>query len=66
MVMPSWDRHSSWSLPERIPFSRSSAPSGTPIQRAVPASPPPTSLETQVSVMSRSMTSSRSNSSARL
>ena len=59
IVMPSSDRHSSWSLPGRIPFSRSRAASGTPIHRALPASAPPTSLETQVSVMSRSMTSAR-------
>ena len=62
--MPLTSRQTSWSLPDRMPFSRRKAPRGTPIQRAVPASRPPTSLETQVSVMSRSMRSSRSNRSA--
>ena len=59
MVMPLTERQTSWELPDRMPFSRRNAPSGTPIQRAVPASLPPTSLETQVSVTSRSMRSSR-------
>ena len=63
MVMPSVGAAHSWCCPGRIPFSRRMAPSGTPSHRAVPASTPPTSLETQVSVTSRSITSSRSNSS---
>ena len=66
IVIPSSDRHSSWSLPGRIPFSRSRDASGTPIHRALPTSAPPTSLETQVSVMSRSITSARSKRSSRV
>jgi hypothetical protein len=61
--MPLTSRHRSWSLPDRMPFSRRKAPSGTPSHRAVPASVPPTSLDTQVSVTSRSMRSSRSKRS---
>ena len=53
----------SYTLPDRMPFSRRNAPRGTPTQRAVPASRPPTSLETQVRVTSRSMRSSRPNRS---
>ena len=64
MVMPSVERQTSCVLSDRMPFSRRRAPSGTPSQRALPARTPPTSLETQVSVTSRSIRSSRSNRSA--
>jgi hypothetical protein len=53
-VQPSTDRLSSWSAPDRMPASSSSGPSRTPVQRALPTYGPPTSFETQVSVMSRS------------
>ena len=63
IVIPSTDRQTSCVLAVRTPFSRRNAPSGTPSQRAVPARSPPTSLETQVRVTSRSMRSARSYSS---
>jgi hypothetical protein len=55
MVMPSAERATTWSAPGSMPISRSNGASGTPSQRAVPMYGPPTSLETQLRVMSRSI-----------
>ena len=54
-VQPSDERLTNWSEPAATPASASRSRSGTPIQRAEPAYWPPTSLDTQVRVMSRSI-----------
>ena len=54
-VNPSTDRLTIWSAPGSGSASSSSSRSGAPIQRALPTYGPPTWFETQVSVMSRSM-----------
>jgi hypothetical protein len=54
IVMPSVDVPTIWSAAACTPASRSSGASAAPSQRAVPTRSPPTSLETQVIVMSRS------------
>ncbi len=66
-VMPSTDRATSWSAgpPRRgglTPASRSRSARRTPIQRALPTYGPPTSLDTHVRVMSRSINSRASRS----
>lgn len=67
MVMPSTERVMIWLAgPPRdggfTPASRSRSASRTPIHRALPTYGPPTSLDTQVRVMSRSMISRRNRS----
>ena len=62
IVMPSTLVLSNWSAPLRTPARRSSAGRLAPSQRALPAYGPPTSLETQTSVMSASVSGCRSRS----
>ena len=56
-VNPSTERETSWSAAGSTPASSSKGFSGTPTQRALPMYGPPTSFETHVSVMSRSIRS---------
>ena len=56
-VNPSTERETSWSAAGSTPASSSKGFSGTPTQRALPMYGPPTSFETHVSVMSRSISS---------
>ncbi len=62
-VQPSTERLRTCSAPACTPASSSSGASRTPVQRAVPTYGPPTSLDTQVRVMSRSTSGRRSRSS---
>ena len=54
-VNPSTERPTIWSAPGSGSASSSSSRSGAPIHRALPMYGPPTGFETQVSVMSRSI-----------
>ena len=64
MVMPSTSVERIWSaFVESMPARARTSVRGTPSQRAPPTYGPPTSLETQVRVMSRSMVSIAARSS---
>ena len=63
IVMPSTSVLKIWSTPSWTPASSRRSVRRTPIQRAPPTYGPPTLLETQVSVMSRSMRGIASRSS---
>ena len=64
MVMPSTSVERIWSAPvEPMPARSRRSVRRTPVQRVPPTYGPPTSLETQVKVMSRSMSGISSRSS---
>ncbi len=62
MVMPSTSVLKIWSTPSLTPAISSRSVRRTPIQRAPPTYGPPTLFETQVSVMSRSISGMSSRS----
>ena len=55
-VHPSWEVCSTQSAPASTPTSASRSARRTPLQRALPTSPPPTSLLTQLRVIHDSVT----------